>query len=127
VTMKAEIYKNEDGTEIEITDVPDEYKDLAEEYRDNLIEKAADFDEDLMMAYLEGEEISEEMLKKAIRKGTLAVGMTPVTCGSSYKNKGVQLLLDAIIAYLPSPLDIPPVKGSAIGSEDEDLIRKADD
>ncbi|MBP2024883.1 elongation factor G [Peptoniphilus stercorisuis] len=127
VTMKAEIYKNEDGTEIEITDVPDEYKDLAEEYRDNLIEKAADFDEDLMMAYLEGEEISEEMLKKAIRKGTLAVRMTPVTCGSSYKNKGVQLLLDAIIAYLPSPLDIPPVKGSAIGSEDEDLIRKADD
>ena len=126
VTMKAEIYKNEDGTEIEITDVPEEYKDLAEEYRDNLIEKAADFDEELMMAYLEGEEISEEMLKKAIRTATLCVGMTPVTCGSSYKNKGVQLLLDAIIDYLPSPLDIEAIKGTEVGS-DAEIIRNASD
>lgn len=126
VTMKAEIYKNEDGTEIEITDVPEEYKDIAEEYRDNLIEKAADFDEELMMAYLEGEEISEEMLKKAIRTATLCVGMTPVTCGSSYKNKGVQLLLDAIIDYLPSPLDIEAIKGTEVGS-DAEIIRNASD
>ena len=126
VTMKAEIYKNEDGTEIEITDVPEEYKDLAEEYRDNLIEKASDFDEELMMAYLEGEEVSEEMLKKAIRTATLSVGMTPVTCGSSYKNKGVQLLLDAIIDYLPSPLDIEAIKGTEVGS-DAEIIRNASD
>ncbi len=111
VEMKAEIYKDELGQEIEITDVPEEYLDKANEYRENLIEKASDFDEDLMMAYLEGEEIDKELLKKAIRKGTLAVGMTPVTCGSSYKNKGVQLLLDAIIDYLPAPIDVESIKG----------------
>ena len=111
VEMKAEIYKDELGKEIEITDVPDEYLDLANEYREKLIEKASEFDEDLMMAYLEGEEIDKELLKKAIRKGTLAVEITPVSCGSSYKNKGVQLLLDAIIDYLPSPLDVPAIEG----------------
>ena len=111
VEMKAEIYKDELGKEIEITDVPDEYLDLANEYREKLIEKASEFDEDLMMAYLEGEEIDKEVLKKAIRKGTLAVEITPVSCGSSYKNKGVQLLLDAIIDYLPSPIDVPSIEG----------------
>ena len=111
VEMKAEIYKDELGKEIEITDVPEEYLDKANEYRDKLIEKASEFDEDLMMAYLEGEEIDKELLKKAIRKGTLAVEITPVSCGSSYKNKGVQLLLDAIIDYLPSPLDVPSIDG----------------
>ncbi|MBS4882539.1 MAG: elongation factor G [Peptoniphilus harei] len=111
VEMKAEIYKDELGKEIEITDVPDEYLDLANEYREKLIEKASEFDEDLMMAYLEGEEIDKELLKKAIRKGTLAVEITPVSCGSSYKNKGVQLLLDAIIDYLPSPIDVPSIEG----------------
>ena len=111
VEMKAEIYKDELGKEIEITDVPEEYLDQANEYRDKLIEKASEFDEDLMMAYLEGEEIDKEVLKKAIRKGTLAVEITPVSCGSSYKNKGVQLLLDAIIDYLPSPLDVPSIDG----------------
>ena len=112
VEMKAEIYKDELGKEIEITDVPDEYLDLANEYREKLIEKASEFDEDLMMAYLEGEEIDKELLKKAIRKGTLAVEITPVSCGSSYKNKGVQLLLDAIIDYLPSPIDVPAIEGT---------------
>jgi elongation factor G len=112
VEMKAEIYKDELGKEIEITDVPEDYLDQANEYRENLIEKASEFDEDLMMAYLEGEEIDKELLKKAIRKGTLAVGMTPVTCGSSYKNKGVQLLLDAIIDYLPAPVDVESIKGT---------------
>jgi len=111
VEMKAEIYKDELGKEIEITDVPEEYLDQANEYRDKLIEKASEFDEDLMMAYLEGEEIDKELLKKAIRKGTLAVEITPVSCGSSYKNKGVQLLLDAIIDYLPSPIDVPSIDG----------------
>ena len=112
VEMKAEIYKDELGKEIEITDVPEEYLDKANEYRDKLIEKASEFDEDLMMAYLEGEEIDKELLKKAIRKGTLAVQITPVSCGSSYKNKGVQLLLDAIIDYLPSPTDVPAIEGT---------------
>lgn len=88
VTMEAEIYKDDMGTEIEITEVPEEYKAQAEEWRENLIEKVSEFDEDLMMAYLEGEEITQEAIKRAIRKGTLDVAMTPVTCGSSYKNKG---------------------------------------
>lgn len=126
VEMVAEVYKNEDGTEIEITEIPDEYKELAETHRENLIEKVAEFDEELMMSYLEGEEISKDLLKSAIRKGTLAVKITPVTCGSSYKNKGVQLLLDAIIDYLPSPLDIPPVTGTSVDG-DEEIQRKADD
>ena len=111
VEMKAEIYKDELGKEIEITDVPEEYMEVANKYRENLIEVASEFDEDLMMAYLEGEEIDNELLKKAIRKGTLAVKITPVSCGSSYKNKGVQLLLDAIIDYLPSPIDVPSIEG----------------
>ena len=127
VTMKAEIYKNDDGTEIEVTEVPDEYKDLAAEYRENLIEKASEYDEDLMMAYLEGEEVTEEALKKAIRKGTLAVQMTPVTCGSSYKNKGVQLLLDAIVDYLPAPTDIEAIKGISVDTEEEVSVKAADD
>ncbi|KXB70387.1 elongation factor G [Peptoniphilus sp. DNF00840] len=118
VEMKAEIYKDELGKEIEITDVPEEYMEVATKYRENLIEVASEFDEDLMMTYLEGEEIDKELLKKAIRKGTLAVKITPVSCGSSYKNKGVQLLLDAIIDYLPSPIDVPAIIGTdADGNE----------
>ncbi|MDY3903159.1 elongation factor G [Peptoniphilus sp.] len=120
VEMKAEIYKDELGKEIEITDVPEEYLDLANEYREKLIEKASEFDEDLMMAYLEGEEIDKELLKKAIRKGTLAVEITPVSCGSSYKNKGVQLLLDAIIDYLPSPIDVPAIIGTDMDGNEVD-------
>lgn len=126
VTMKAEIYKDELGKEIEITDVPAEYEEQAQQYRDELIEKAVEYDEDLMMKYLEGEEITEDELKSAIRKGTLAVKMTPVTCGSSYKNKGVQLLLDAIIDYLPSPTDIPAIEGIVPGTE-EPVERHASD
>lgn len=125
VEMKAEIYKDELGKEIEITDVPEEYMDIANEYRENLIEVASEFDEDLMMAYLEGEEIDNELLKKAIRKGTLAVKITPVSCGSSYKNKGVQLLLDAIIDYLPSPLDVPAITG--VDEDGNEVQRHASD
>ena len=126
VTMEAEIYKDDMGTEIEITEVPEEYKAQADEWRENLIEKVSEFDEDLMMAYLEGEEITQEDIKRAIRKGTLDVAMTPVTCGSSYKNKGVQLLLDAIIDYLPSPVDIPAITGVDPDTEAEEQ-RQADD
>lgn len=127
VKMEAEIYKDDMGTEIEITEVPEEYKAQAEEWRENLIEKISDFDEELMMAYLEGEEVTEEMIKRAIRKGTLAVEMTPVTCGSSYKNKGVQLLLDAIIDYLPSPIDIPSITGIDPATEEEESRHASDD
>ena len=126
IEMKAEIYKDEMGTQIEITDVPEEYMESALKWRENMIEKASEFDEDLMMAYLEGEEISNDMIKNAIRKGTVACKMNPVTCGSSYKNKGVQLLLDAIIDYLPSPLDIPPITGTEVGG-DEVITRHASD
>ncbi|MDU3457833.1 MAG: elongation factor G [Peptoniphilus harei] len=125
VEMKAEIYKDELGKEIEITDVPEEYMEVANKYRENLIEVASEFDEDLMMAYLEGEEIDKDILKKAIRKGTLDVKITPVSCGSSYKNKGVQLLLDAIIDYLPSPLDIPAITG--VDEDGNEVDRHASD
>ena len=127
VTMEAEIYKDDMGTEIEITEVPEEYKAQAEEWRENLIEKVSEFDEDLMMAYLEGEEVTQEAIKRAIRKGTLAVEMTPVTCGSSYKNKGVQLLLDAIIDYLPSPVDIPAIVGIDPDTEAEEDRHASDE
>ena len=126
VTQKAEVYKDELGTEIEITDVPAEYEEIVTKYRDALVERVVEFDEELMMKYLEGEEITEDELKSAIRKGTLAVEITPVTCGSSYKNKGVQLLLDAIIDYLPSPLDIPAIKG-VDPATDEETERHASD
>ena len=125
VEMKAEIYKDELGKEIEITDVPEEYMEVANKYRENLIEVASEFDEDLMMAYLEGEEIDNDLLKKAIRRGTLDVKITPVSCGSSYKNKGVQLLLDAIIDYLPSPLDVPAITG--VDEDGNEVQRHASD
>ena len=127
VKMEAEIYKDDMGTEIEITEVPEEYKAKAEEWRENMIEKVSEYDEDLMMAYLEGEEVTEEMIKSAIRKGTLAVEMTPVTCGSSYKNKGVQLLLDAIIDYLPAPIDIPAITGIDPATEEEEERHASDE
>ena len=127
VEMKAEIYKNEDGTEIEITDVPEEYKEKALEYRDAMIEAVSEFDEELMMAYLEEEEITNEMIKKAIRKGTIGVKIFPVTCGSSYKNKGVQLLLDAIVDYMPAPTDIPAIVGTAPGSDEEEERQASDE
>ena len=127
VEMKAEIYKNEDGTEIEITDVPEEYKEKALEYREAMIEAVSEFDEELMMAYLEEEEITIDMIKKAIRKGTIGVKIFPVTCGSSYKNKGVQLLLDAIVDYMPAPTDIPAIVGTAPGSDEEEDRHASDD
>jgi len=126
VTMKAEIYKDDLGKEIEETEVPQDMMDLAQEYREKLIEAASDNDEELMMKYLEGEELTVEEIKAAIRKGTLSNKLVPVLCGSSYKNKGVQLVLDAVVDYLPSPLDIPPVEGTNIDG-DEKMIRKADD
>ena len=111
IKMKAEIYTNDLGTDILEEDNPAEYVDQANEYREKLIEAVAETDEDLMMKYLEGEEITNDELKAAIRRATINVEFFPVLCGSAFKNKGVQLMLDAVIDYLPSPLDIPAIKG----------------
>lgn len=126
VEMKAVFYSNDLGTEITEGEIPDEYKDQAEEYRNKLIEAVAELDEDLMMKYLEGEEITVEELKAGIRKATLSVEFFPVLCGSAFKNKGVQLMLNAVVDYLPSPLDIPSIKG-IIPDTNEDVERHAND
>ncbi|MGQ9412027.1 elongation factor G [Streptococcus pluranimalium] len=112
IKMKAEIYTNDLGTDILEEDIPAEYLEQAEEYREKLVEAVAETDEDLMMKYLEGEEITNEELMEGIRKATINVEFFPVLCGSAFKNKGVQLMLDAVIDYLPSPLDIPAIKGT---------------
>lgn len=125
ITQKAYVYTTEDGAEYEVRDIPAEYQDQAEEYRTALLEAVAELDEDLMMKYLEGEEISVEEIKVALRKGVCNDQITPVLCGSSYKNKGVQPLLDAVVDYLPSPLDVPPVEGKT--PDGEEATRKADD
>lgn len=111
LTMKAIIYVDDLGKVSQETEIPDEVKDIAEEYRIKLLEAVAETDEEIMMKYLEGEEITVEELKAAIRKATINMQMTPVLCGSSYRNKGVQPLLDAVVDYLPSPVDIAAVKG----------------
>ena len=112
VEMRAVRYYTEDGSDQREEDIPEEYRDKAEQAHQDLIEAAADFDDSIMETYLEGGEVPVETLKKAIRKGTIAVELTPVLCGTSYRNKGVQPLLDAVVDYLPSPLDIPPVTGT---------------
>ncbi|MCW1927986.1 elongation factor G [Bhargavaea beijingensis] len=126
VEMKATIYGNDLGTDIEVTDIPAEYQEQADEYREKLIEALAEFDEELMEKYLGGEELSVEEIKSAIRKATLAVEFYPVVCGTAFKNKGVQLVLDAVVDYLPSPLDIPAIDGIDPDTG-EALERHADD
>ena len=126
VEMKAEIYKDDLGKEYEVTDIPEDMKDLADEWREKLLESVAELDEDLMMKFLEGEEITQKEIKKVIRAATIRGEMIPVTCGSAYRNKGVQMMLDAVIDYMPSPLDIPPIKGIVPGTEKEEE-RPADD
>ncbi|KWW54758.1 elongation factor G [Enterococcus faecium] len=126
VTMKAEMYTNDLGTEIEETEIPEEYRELAEEWREKLVEAVAETDEELTLKYLEGEEITEAELKEGIRRATVNVEFYPVLCGSAFKNKGVQLLLDAVLDYLPSLLDIPAIKGID-PKTDEEVERPADD
>ncbi|HFQ0208954.1 TPA: elongation factor G [Enterococcus faecium] len=126
VTMKAEMYTNDLGTEIEETEIPEEYRELAEEWREKLVEAVAETDGELTLKYLEGEEITEAELKEGIRRATVNVEFYPVLCGSAFKNKGVQLLLDAVLDYLPSPLDIPAIKGID-PKTDEEVERPADD
>ena len=123
--MDAYYYKNDEGTDIEITEVPDDLKDLAQEWHDNLIEKVCELDDDLLEKYLEGEEPSIDELKKALRKGTIACEAVPVYCGSAYKNKGVQKLLDGVIEFMPAPTDIPDITG--VDEEGNDVVRKSSD
>lgn len=111
VTMKAEIYHNEDGTDYSEEEIPEEMQDLANEYHEKLIESVAELDEDLMEKYFGGEELTNDEIKSTIRKATIDNTMVPVTCGSSYRNKGVQMLLDAIVDYMPAPTDVPAIKG----------------
>ncbi|MDV2582674.1 elongation factor G [Alkalibacillus haloalkaliphilus] len=126
VEMKAYFYGDDLGNKITIEEIPDEYQDQAEEYRTRLVEAIAELDEDLMEKYLEGEEFTNDELKKAIRRATCDVEFYPVLVGSAFKNKGVQLLLDAVIDYLPSPLDVPAIEGHRPDT-DEEIIRKSDD
>ncbi|OCA88556.1 elongation factor G [Pradoshia sp. D12] len=126
VEMNAVFYGNDLGTDIEVREIPEEHMAIAEEYREKLIEAVAELDEELMEKYLGGEEITKEELKAAIRKGTVNVEFYPVICGSAFKNKGVQLMLDAVIDYLPSPLDVPAIKG-ILPDTDEEVERHADD
>ena len=123
--MKAYIYNDDKGEDITITDIPDDMKDDAELYRSELIEKICELDDDLMMMYLEGEEPSVEEMKKVLRKATCECTAVPVCCGSAYRNKGVQKLLDAILEYMPAPTDIPPIKG--IDLDGNEVVRHSSD
>src|SRR3989338_4671109 len=128
VSQKAIIWDESTlGAKFRYEDVPADMKDIVHEYRDKLIEAAADFDEALMGKYLEGKQPTEDELRKAIRKGTIQMAITPVLCGSSFKNKGIQPLLDSVIEYLPAPIDIPPVKGINPDTENEEPRNAADD
>jgi elongation factor G len=126
VNMTAITYGDDLGKQINYVEIPEDMMDLAEEYREKLLDSISEFDDELMMKYLEGEEITAEEIKKVIRKATIDGKITPVLCGSAYKNKGVQPLLDAIVDYLPSPIDIPPVKGVSVDG-DETLERHSSD
>ena len=126
IEMKAEIYKDELGKEYEVVDIPAEMTDLANEWREKLVESVAETDEELMMKFLEGEELTVKEIKTVIRKETIAGRMVPMLCGSAYRNKGVQMMLDAVLDYMPSPLDIPPIKGVNPDTGEEDVRHTSD-
>jgi elongation factor G len=126
VTMQAMIYTDDLGTQSDVTEIPDNLKEIAAEYREKLVEAVAETDEELTMKYLEGEELTEEEIRKGIRKGTLTVKFTPVLCGSAFKNKGVQPLLDAVVDYMPAPVDVPAIKGVHPDTGDEDQREASD-
>ncbi len=127
VNMTANIFYDDKGTDVRVEEIPEDMMDLAEEYREKLLDAVTSFDDDLAMMYLEGEEIPVEMLKAAIRKATLANEMVPVVCGTSYKNKGVQQVLDAVVDYMPSPLDKKGSKGINPTTEEEDFRPASDE
>ena len=121
VDMKADIYYDDLGKDMRVEEIPEDMRALAEEYRTNLLEAVSDFDDEIMERYLEGEEVPADMIRAAIRKATVAVKMIPVTCGTSYKNKGVQELLDAIVDYMPSPLDKKGIHGVNPKTDEEEF------
>ena len=123
--MEAYYYKDDKGEEIEITEIPDDLKDLAQEWHDNLVEKVCELDDDLMEMYIEGEEPTIDAMKAALRKGTIASEAVPVFCGSAYKNKGVQKMLDGVIEYMPAPTDIPDITG--VDEDGNEVTRKSSD
>ncbi|MBE9177372.1 elongation factor G [Oculatella sp. LEGE 06141] len=125
VKMRARIYNNDLGTDMDDTEIPEDMRGLADEYRTKLIESVAETDDALTAKYLEGEELTENEIRAALRKGTIDGTIVPVFCGSAFKNKGVQLLLDAVVDYLPSPLDVPPIQGTLANGET--AARRADD
>ena len=127
IKMEAIIYEDDLGKVADEVDIPDDMKDVAEEYREKLMEALSDQDDDFAMKYLEGEEISEEEIKAVIRKATIACKMCPVTCGTSYRNKGVQPMLDAVVDYMPAPTDIPPIQGINPDTEEEDHRPSSDE
>jgi elongation factor G len=127
VEMTAYVYYDELGKDVRTEPIPDDMQELAKEYRTKLLEAVSDFDDEILERYLEGEEVSVEAIKAAIRKATVAVKMIPVVCGSSYKNKGVQKLLDAIVDFMPSPLDIPDIQGTIPGTDKTDTRPASDD
>jgi len=127
VEMKAYVYYDNVGKDIRVEDIPDDLKDKADEYRNELLESAAELDDDIMEKYLGGEELSIDEIKKCVRMATLANKMVPVVCGTSYRNKGVQKLLDAVIDYMPSPVDVPNIKGINPDTGDEDERASSDD
>ena len=127
IEMKAYIYTNDIGTDIQVEDIPDDMKEKAEQYRSELLEHVAEMDDELMEKYFDGQELTEEEIKRTIRKSTIDNTMVPVCCGTSYKNKGVQKLLDAIVDYMPSPLDVPHIKGVNPETGEEDERPSSDD
>ena len=127
VKMKAEIYVDEMGTTMDETDIPADLQEMAEEYHSKMVEAAAECDDELMMKYLDGEELTQKEIMLGLRKGTIEGKLNPVLCGTSYRNKGVQPLLDAIVDFLPSPIDIPAVKGTRPGKDTEEEREASDD
>ena len=127
IEMKAYIYTNDIGTDIQVEDIPEDMKEKAEQYRSELLEHVAEMDDELMEKYFDGQELTEEEIKRTIRKSTIDNTMVPVCCGTSYKNKGVQKLLDAIVDYMPSPLDVPHIKGVNPETGEEDERPSSDD
>ncbi|GAA0380919.1 elongation factor G [Bacillus horti] len=127
IEMKATFYGNDLGTDIQVRDIPEEYMEQAQEYREKLIEAVAELDEDLLEKYLGGEELTNEEIKAGIRKGTCNVEFYPVLCGSAFKNKGVQIMLDAVIDFLPSPIDVPAIKGTLPDSGEETVRESSDE
>lgn len=127
INMKSVHFNGDHGENMEVADIPADMQAKADEYRGKLVEAAAELDDDLMMKYLEGEDVSTDEIKAALRKGTIACTVTPVLCGSAYKNKGIQLLLDAVLDYMPAPIDVPAIKGVHPDTGDEDRRESSDD